>query len=67
MELKAGAEGAELALSLGDDGFRKRAGLAHRNDAPLPRHVADDRQQDGVAKRRTVRSWIDGKYIAPPR
>ena len=30
------AEGLELTLSLGDHGFRKRAGLAHRNDAPLP-------------------------------
>jgi hypothetical protein len=41
MELKAGTEGPELALGLCDHRFRKSSGLVHRNDATLPRHVAD--------------------------
>src|ERR1700722_10136316 len=67
MELNAGTEGTELALSFFDDRFRKRSRLAHRNDAPLPRHVADYGQQNGVAKRRTFRGRIDREHIAPPR
>ena len=53
VELKAWTEGQELALSFFDDRFRKRSRLAHRDDAPLPRHVADYGQQDRVAKSRT--------------
>jgi hypothetical protein len=67
VEFNAGAVGAELMLSLGDHGFRKRARLPHRNDAPLPRHVANRGQQDGVPKRWTFRRRVDGEYIAPSR
>ena len=67
MELKPGAKGPKLALSLGDDRFRKGPSLSHRNDAPPDSAVTDGRQQDGVAKRRTGRRQIDRKYVAAPR
>ena len=53
MELKARTEGPELALSFFDDRLRKRSRLAHRNDAPMPPHVADYGQKHRVAKSRT--------------
>ena len=59
MELKARAKGPKIALSLGYDWFGKGASLAHGNDALLPGHVADDGQENGVAKRGTVRRPID--------
>src|SRR5580693_643370 len=67
MELKPGAIGPELALSLGDHRFGKGTGLAHRNAAPPARAVTNGRQQDGVTKRRAARRRIDGKYVTPPR
>src|ERR1700722_14484151 len=67
MELEAGTEGPELTLNLGDNRFRKRSSFAHRDDAPLPRHIAHCGQQNGVPKRRTLAGRIDGEDIAPPR
>src|ERR1700675_1838755 len=67
VELKAWTKGPELALSFFDDGFRKRSRLAHRNDAPLSRHVADYGQKDSVAKGRTLQRRIDREDVAPPR
>jgi hypothetical protein len=66
VEFKAWTKGSELALSFCDHRFRKRSRLAHRNDAPLPRHVANYSQQHGVAKSRTFQGWIDREDIALP-
>src|SRR6202789_784598 len=66
VEFKAWTKGSELALSFFDDRFRKRSRLAHRNDAPSPRRVADYGQQHDVAKSWTSQGRIDREDIALP-
>ena len=67
MQLNTSAIGPELALRPGDDRLGKGAGFAHQDGAPLPCHVANGREQNGVAKRRTLRRWIDREDVAAAR
>jgi hypothetical protein len=54
MELQAGAVGAQFAFGSGDHRLRKRARVAHGENPETAGVVEHGRQQDGVAKGRTV-------------
>jgi len=66
MELKAGAEVDEFALSPGYHRLWKGAGQAHRDHLQPPGAVSHGRHQHGVAKRRARGCGIDGKDIPAP-